>query len=123
MVTRRARSASISSLRSTARSITSTDRIWSWSKKRASPQLQHAVAHGEFARWCIQAVGFRLDTTWQLLQQWRAGKQARNTQAVRRRCLSFSISEAEAMDVHEETIDDLVGDGIVIIGGLNETVS
>lgn len=27
------------------------------------------------------------------------------------------------MDVHEEIIDDLIGDGIVIVDGLNETVS
>jgi hypothetical protein len=38
-------------------------------------------------------------------------------------CLSFSAFEGEPMDVHEETIDDLIGEGIVIIDGRNEKVS
>jgi hypothetical protein len=38
-------------------------------------------------------------------------------------CLSFSVFEGEPMDVHEEPIDDLIGEGLVIIDGRNEKVS
>jgi hypothetical protein len=43
--------------------------------------------------------------------------------ADKRTCLGFSVFEGEPMDVHEETIDDLIGEGTVIIDGLNEKVS
>jgi hypothetical protein len=38
-------------------------------------------------------------------------------------CLSFSFFEGEPMDVHEEAIDDLIGEGLVVIDGRNEKVS
>jgi hypothetical protein len=37
--------------------------------------------------------------------------------------LSFSVFRGEPMDVHEVTIDDLIGEGLVIMNGRNERVS